>query len=102
MEENKIENIRDLCNEIGLDPDMTLREYVESVIEDILQECIKNSVSSGEDFTSLELNEFFNCEDIIELTWEEIYTTLNEKCLLVPLEQESNPGGKIIHVAETI
>ena len=101
MEGNKIENIRELCNEIGVDPDMTLREYMEDIVESVVKECIKNSVTPVEEFTNL--NEFFECDDFFtELTWEEIYTTLNDKCLLVPLEQESNPGGKVIHVAETI
>lgn len=93
--------IVDICESSGVKPEDTLRDHITNVITNVVNGYF---AAENKDVKVTSLNEFFECDDFVELTWFEIYSKLFNKGLeldfdKVNSEESSNnkPKEKVIH-----
>lgn len=87
IEEFVDRRIDEICVSAEVSPDQTLRRYMEDIISNIVAAYL---IANGDDREMPSLNDFFECEDFIELTWKEIYKGIFYSGLVLEYNAEDN------------
>ena len=96
-------NIIEICESSSLNPNESLRIYMENIILNIVNGYLE---SNNQDTNVSSLNEFFECDDFVELTWYELYYKLFRKGMIEELNtkygSQSSTQNEVTHKKEKV